>query len=88
MLPVAWRVCVCGMAGEGDVFDDGKAFPGTPAFKSGARHCIDGAALVFLPQGSGIPVAGDAPSPSRPATPGFLEPPKITSREMPGATAV
>ena len=33
----------------GDVFADGFLFPGTPAFASGRRYCIDGAALAFVP---------------------------------------
>lgn len=34
----------------GDVFSDGFLFPGTPAFVTGKRYCIDGAALVFFPK--------------------------------------
>ena len=34
----------------GDVFADGFLFPGTPAFASGKRYCIDGAALLFVPK--------------------------------------
>ncbi|KAL3823537.1 hypothetical protein ACHAXA_007215 [Cyclostephanos tholiformis] len=37
----------------GDVFADGYLFPGTPAFVTGRRYCIDGAALAFLPSGGG-----------------------------------
>ena len=33
----------------GDVFQDGFLFIGTPAFQTGERYCIDGAALMFLP---------------------------------------
>ncbi|KAL7528159.1 hypothetical protein ACHAXR_002295 [Thalassiosira sp. AJA248-18] len=34
----------------GDVFADGYLFPGTPAFATGKRYCIDGAALLFVPK--------------------------------------
>jgi len=34
----------------GDAFADGFLFPGTPAFVSGKRYCIDGAALLFVPK--------------------------------------
>ena len=34
----------------GDVFADGYLFPGTPAFATGKRYCIDGAALAFVPK--------------------------------------
>jgi peptide-methionine (R)-S-oxide reductase len=36
----------------GEVFYDGKSFPDTPAARTGLRHCVDGAALVFYPQES------------------------------------
>jgi peptide-methionine (R)-S-oxide reductase len=50
----------------GDVFSDGFLFPGTPAFESGKRLCIDGAALVFLSE-DGDEVVGDkVPSQSKP----------------------
>jgi peptide-methionine (R)-S-oxide reductase len=70
----------------GDVFNDGKAFRGTPAFESGLRYCIDGAALVFQPAGGGAPVSGDGLSRrryERPADvelPSWLQPPKVSER--------
>jgi peptide-methionine (R)-S-oxide reductase len=42
----------------GDVFNDGFLFVGTPAFQSGKRFCIDGAALVFRSE-TGAAVIGD-----------------------------
>ena len=57
----------CGTCGGhlGDVFQDGFLFPGTPAFLSGKRYCIDGAALAFLPAEGGEQglVYGDEPLP-------------------------
>lgn len=47
----------------GDVFNDGWIFPGTPAFISGKRLCVDGAALVFRPE-VGDEVVGDKPPPA------------------------
>ena len=38
----------------GDVFADGYLFVGTPAFKTGKRYCIDGVAMLFLPEGSQV----------------------------------
>jgi peptide methionine sulfoxide reductase MsrB len=53
------RLSFCLLAGHlGDVFNDGWIFPGTPAFISGKRFCVDGAALVFRPQ-EGDEVIGD-----------------------------
>ena len=43
----------------GDVFSDGWRYFGTPAAKTGRRFCIDGAALVFRPDGAGKDVMGD-----------------------------
>lgn len=66
----------------GDVFLDGKLFVGTPAFKSGKRFCIDGAALIFKPADGSAEVYGDTAPPTKPASslPSFLEPPKINAR--------
>mmetsp|Transcript_8572 Transcript_8572/g.17901 ORF Transcript_8572/g.17901 Transcript_8572/m.17901 type:complete len:317 (+) Transcript_8572:126-1076(+) len=59
----------CGTCGGhlGDLFNDGWIFAGTPAFDSGKRYCIDGAALVFKPASgdeNGI-VYGDQPPPNK-----------------------
>jgi len=74
----------CGTCGGhlGDVFNDGMLFVNTPAFKSGKRHCIDGAALVFKPADGSPDVFGDTPPPGNKGSglPSFLEPPKITPR--------
>jgi len=65
----------------GDVFNDGFLFVGTPAFLSGKRLCIDGAALIFKPKDGTEDVFGDLSAPkSNGALPSFLEPPKITPR--------
>ena len=74
----------CGTCGGhlGDVFNDGMLFVNTPAFKSGKRHCVDGAALVFKPADGSTEVFGDT-SPASTKSSGlqnFLEPPKITPR--------
>lgn len=63
----------------GDVFQDGFLFVGTPAFKSGKRYCIDGAALVFEPASGEAPVVGDTPA--KKSVPSWLEPPSITPRD-------
>ena len=48
-----------------DVFADGFLFPGTPAAETGKRYCIDGGALVFVPEdqsGEEIEIVrGDSP---------------------------
>jgi len=49
----------------GDLFKDGKLFPGTQAFETGNRYCIDGAALVFKPSGGGDDIFGDLPPPNK-----------------------
>mmetsp|Transcript_44491 Transcript_44491/g.135615 ORF Transcript_44491/g.135615 Transcript_44491/m.135615 type:complete len:273 (-) Transcript_44491:66-884(-) len=76
----------CGTCGGhlGDVFSDGYLYVGTPAFKSGKRYCIDGAALVFKPADpSADDVFGDTPPPQKKGggLSSFLEPPKISARE-------
>jgi peptide-methionine (R)-S-oxide reductase len=74
----------CGTCGGhlGDVFADGFLFVGTPAFTSGKRYCIDGAALVFQPSNGDPEVPGDqSPPKAEPSLPGWLAPPKITPRE-------
>lgn len=72
----------CGTCGGhlGDVFTDGFLFPGTPAFTSGKRYCIDGAALVFEPANGDAPVRGDLSPPPK-QEPDWLSPPKITVQE-------
>eukprot|EP00978_Attheya_sp_CCMP212_P003096 scaffold6333_cov61-Attheya_sp.AAC.3 len=49
----------------GDVFNDGWRFVATPAFKTGKRFCIDGAALVFKPESGGKDVVGDRLPPNK-----------------------
>jgi len=73
------RCATCG-GHLGDVFADGFLFPGTPAFTSGKRYCIDGAALVFQPANGDPSVSGDL-SPLPKEEPDWLSPPKITPRE-------
>lgn len=63
----------------GDVFSDGFLFVGTPAFTSGKRYCIDGAALIFHPAQAGeADVRGDTEKPR--GIPSWLDPPKITGQ--------
>jgi peptide-methionine (R)-S-oxide reductase len=71
----------CGTCGGhlGDVFADGFLFPGTPAFTSGKRYCIDGAALVFEPANGDSSVRGDLSPPKQ--EPDWLSPPKISARQ-------
>lgn len=65
----------------GDVFADGILFVGTPAFTSGKRYCIDGAALAFVPQDGSDPVMGDkSPLPVKKSEPSWLSPPKINAK--------
>jgi len=63
----------------GDIFRDGFLYVGTPAFKSGKRYCIDGAALVFKPDDGSEDVIGDTvPTKRGGELPDFLKGPKIT----------
>ncbi|VEU35445.1 unnamed protein product [Pseudo-nitzschia multistriata] len=59
----------CGTCGGhlGDVFNDGWVYPGTMAFSTGKRYCIDGAALVFKPSGGSEAdwIYGDQPPPNK-----------------------
>lgn len=74
----------CGRCGGhlGDIFLDGKLYVGTPAFKSGKRHCIDGAALVFKPADGSNEVIGDtAPQQMPGRLANLFEPPKISAKE-------
>eukprot|EP00440_Ansanella_granifera_P018524 gb/GFBE01020117.1/.p1 GENE.gb/GFBE01020117.1/~~gb/GFBE01020117.1/.p1 ORF type:complete len:141 (+),score=25.85 gb/GFBE01020117.1/:1-423(+) len=43
----------------GHVFEDGKIFKSPRAQETGRRHCIDGSALAFYPEGGSAPVRGD-----------------------------
>jgi len=75
----------CGTCGGhlGDVFGDGKAYPNTPAFATGQRHCIDGAALVFKPADGSPDVYGDVTPPPKPnALSKLLEGPVIKERSI------
>ena len=76
------RCATCG-GHLGDVFNDGYLFVGTPAFVSGKRYCVDGAALIFEPKDGGELVYGDvSPKPKESGgSPDWLSPPKITPRE-------
>lgn len=49
----------------GDVFFDGFLFVTTPAFFSGKRYCIDGAALIFRPKDGTDSINGDVPPQGR-----------------------
>lgn len=73
----------CGTCGGhlGDVFSDGKLFVNTPAFTSGKRYCVDGAALIFKPSDGTDDVFGDlSPPMKKKEMPDFLSPPKINAR--------
>ena len=69
------RCATCG-GHLGDVFADGFLFPGTAAFLSGKRYCIDGAALVFVPADGSERVYGEGTA-KPPELPSWLQPPKI-----------
>jgi peptide-methionine (R)-S-oxide reductase len=73
--------CRCGRCGGhlGDLFLDGFLFPGTAAFTTGKRYCIDGAALVFIPADGSERVSGEAPpmKSGTPELPSWLQPPPI-----------
>ena len=73
----------CGRCGGhlGDVFSDGYLYPGTPAFASGKRFCIDGAALVFQPADGSEPVLGQAAENKAPELPKWLQPPSVGVRQ-------
>lgn len=43
----------------GDLFLDGDVYSNTPAFKTGKRYCIDGAAMVFYPSDGSPAISGD-----------------------------
>ncbi len=58
------RCATCG-GHLGDLFNDGWIYRGTSAAKMGKRYCIDGAALIFKPEGGGEDVFGDIPPPNK-----------------------
>lgn len=59
----------------GDRFKDGAFFPGTRAAETGYRYCIDGAALVFVPE-EGEPMSGDFIA-NPLGLPKWLQPPRV-----------
>ena len=58
------RCATCG-GHLGDLFNDGWIYRGSSAAKTGKRYCIDGAALIFKPEGGGEDIFGDTPPPNR-----------------------
>jgi peptide-methionine (R)-S-oxide reductase len=65
----------------GDVFNDGFLFIGTVAAKTGKRYCIDGAALIFYPEGDETNfLRGDVSVKSKNSERNWLDPPKIIPR--------
>ena len=86
LLGAELRCATCG-GHLGDVFGDGLLFVGTPAFISGKRYCIDGAALIFQPKDGSDEISGDTPNPqlkpmfnNNGELPSFLQPPEIKAR--------
>jgi len=79
------KECRCKQCGGhlGDVFFDGKLFVNTPAFRSGRRYCIDGAALVFKPSDKSEDIVGDAAPEigKKRGLSDFLQPPTIKTTE-------
>jgi peptide-methionine (R)-S-oxide reductase len=73
----------CGTCGGhlGDVFSDGLLFVNTPAFATGKRYCVDGAALIFKPSDGSEDVFGDLPPPKKKSERDIFAPPKINSRD-------
>ncbi len=76
------RCATCG-GHLGDVFNDGFIYVGTPAFETGKRFCVDGAALIFKPKDGSEDVFGDlSPPQKKNELPDFLQPPKIATRDV------
>lgn len=75
------RCATCG-GHLGDVFSDGKLYVGSPAFKTGQRFCVDGAALVFAPESGGAIVYGDTPPAKKSGwLDSMMEAPKVQARD-------
>jgi len=55
-------------------------FPGTPAATSKKRHCVDGYALIFVPDNAEPEVVGDTQGRKK-EVPKWLQGPTITPRE-------
>ena len=76
------RCATCG-GHLGDLFNDGLVYVGTPAFETGKRFCVDGAALIFKPKDGSDDVSGDLPPlQKKNELPEFLQPPKIAARDV------